>query len=113
MAVDYIIELLWFDGDGRVYSLSGWGEAVIWPQAAEGTISLTAVQLSLLLEGIDWRRPEENLDAAGSGVIGIRGSPYPCGFYCALSRHNHGKLRSSFRRRYQTSINLIIEGCGP
>jgi transposase len=29
----------------------------IWPQAEEGTVSLSRAQLSMLLEGIDWRRP--------------------------------------------------------
>jgi transposase len=29
----------------------------VWPQATSGTVSLTAAQLSMLLEGIDWRRP--------------------------------------------------------
>ena len=29
----------------------------VWPQASEGTVSLTRAQLSMLLEGIDWRRP--------------------------------------------------------
>jgi transposase len=28
-----------------------------WPQAREGTVSLTPAQLSMLLEGIDWRMP--------------------------------------------------------
>ncbi len=27
------------------------------PQATSGTVSLTRAQLSMLLEGIDWRRP--------------------------------------------------------
>ena len=30
----------------------------VWPQASGGTVSLTAAQLSMLLEGIDWRRPQ-------------------------------------------------------
>jgi transposase len=30
----------------------------IWPQAQSGTVSLTPAQLSMLLEGIDWRRPQ-------------------------------------------------------
>ena len=30
----------------------------IWPQATEGTVCLTRAQLSMLLEGIDWRRPQ-------------------------------------------------------
>jgi transposase len=28
----------------------------IWPQAKDGTLSLTAAQLSMLVEGIDWRQ---------------------------------------------------------
>jgi transposase len=30
----------------------------VWPQAQEDTVHLTSAQLSMLLEGIDWRRPE-------------------------------------------------------
>jgi transposase len=30
----------------------------VWPQATHGTASLSAAQLSMLLEGIDWRRVE-------------------------------------------------------
>jgi hypothetical protein len=29
----------------------------IWPQAEQGAMSLTRAQLSMLLEGIDWRQP--------------------------------------------------------
>ena len=29
----------------------------IWPQATGGVVSLTPAQLSMLPEGIDWRRP--------------------------------------------------------
>jgi transposase len=29
----------------------------VWPQAESGTVSLTRAQLSMLLEGIDWRQP--------------------------------------------------------
>ena len=29
----------------------------VWPQATGGVVSLTPAQLSMLLEGIDWRRP--------------------------------------------------------
>lgn len=29
----------------------------VWPQATSGTVSLSRAQLSMLLEGIDWRRP--------------------------------------------------------
>ncbi|MBV9727395.1 MAG: IS66 family insertion sequence element accessory protein TnpB [Gammaproteobacteria bacterium] len=29
----------------------------VWPSAKEGVVSLTPAQLSMLLEGIDWRMP--------------------------------------------------------
>jgi transposase len=29
----------------------------VWPKAENGTVSLSRAQLSMLLEGIDWRRP--------------------------------------------------------
>jgi transposase len=29
----------------------------IWPQAHSGSVALSAAQLSMLLEGIDWRHP--------------------------------------------------------
>jgi transposase len=53
-----LIKVLWWDGDG----LCLFGKRLergrfIWPQADNGTVSLTPAQLSMLLEGIDWRRP--------------------------------------------------------
>jgi transposase len=30
----------------------------VWPQATSGAVSLTSAQLSMLLEGIDWRMPQ-------------------------------------------------------
>ncbi|WP_348522700.1 IS66 family insertion sequence element accessory protein TnpB [Acidocella aquatica] len=29
----------------------------LWPQARDGSVLLTTAQLSMLLEGIDWRAP--------------------------------------------------------
>ena len=29
----------------------------VWPQAKDGAVSLTVAQLSMLVEGIDWRMP--------------------------------------------------------
>jgi transposase len=34
----------------------------VWPQATSGTVSLSGAQLSMLLEGIDWRRPERTFE---------------------------------------------------
>ena len=30
----------------------------VWPSAETGSVHLTPAQLSMLLEGIDWRHPE-------------------------------------------------------
>ena len=53
-----LIKLLWWDGDGLCLFVKRLERGrFIWPQAEEGTISLSRAQLSMLLEGIDWRRP--------------------------------------------------------
>ena len=53
-----LIKMLWFDGDGlRLFAKRLERGRFIWPQATSGTVSLTAAQLSMLLEGIDWRHP--------------------------------------------------------
>ena len=58
-----LIKLLWFDGDGLcLFSKRLERGRFIWPQAMSGTVSLTRAQLSMLLEGIDWRRPERTWD---------------------------------------------------
>lgn len=48
-----LIKLLWFDGQGLRLERGRF----IWPQASDGRIVLTPAQLSMLLEGIDWRMP--------------------------------------------------------
>ena len=53
-----LIKVLWFDGDGLCLFAKRLEKGrFIWPQAMNGTVSLTPAQLSMLLEGIDWRRP--------------------------------------------------------
>ena len=53
-----IIKLLWWTGDGLcLLSKRLERGRFIWPQASSGTVTLTQAQLSMLLEGIDWRQP--------------------------------------------------------
>jgi transposase len=53
-----LIKLLWWSGDGLcLFAKRLERGRFIWPQATSGTVSLTPAQLSMLLEGIDWRRP--------------------------------------------------------
>ena len=53
-----LMKLLWFDGDGVCLLAKRLERGrFVWPQAASGSVCLSAAQLSMLLEGIDWRRP--------------------------------------------------------
>jgi transposase len=53
-----LIKVLWWDGDGLcLFAKRLERGRFIWPQASDGAISLSRAQLSMLLEGIDWRRP--------------------------------------------------------
>jgi len=54
-----LIKILWWSGDGmNLYAKRLEKGRFIWPQAESGSVHLSAAQLSMLLEGIDWRRPE-------------------------------------------------------
>ena len=53
-----LIKMLWWDGDGLcLFAKRLERGRFIWPQVTSGTVALTPAQLSMLLEGIDWRRP--------------------------------------------------------
>jgi transposase len=53
-----LIKLLWWDGDGLCLFAKRLEQGkFVWPKAEAGTVSLTRAQLSMLLEGIDWRQP--------------------------------------------------------
>jgi transposase len=54
-----LVKLLWSDGDGMCLLAKRLERGrFVWPQAESGSVALSAAQLSMLLEGIDWRRPE-------------------------------------------------------
>jgi transposase len=54
-----IVKLLWWDGDGLcLFAKRLERGRFIWPKAENGTVHLSRAQLSMLLEGIDWRRVE-------------------------------------------------------
>jgi len=53
------IKVLWWSGDGLCLFIKRLEAGYfIWPQASSGSVQLSAAQLSMLLEGIDWRRPQ-------------------------------------------------------
>lgn len=54
-----LIKVLWADRDGLcLFAKRLERGRFVWPRASSGTVHLTPAQLSMLLEGIDWRRPE-------------------------------------------------------
>ena len=54
-----LVKLLWWSGDGmNLFAKRLERGRFVWPQAQSGTVSLSAAQVSMLLEGIDWRRPQ-------------------------------------------------------
>jgi transposase len=53
-----IVKVLWFDGDGLCLLARRLERGrFVRPQASSATVSLSRAQLSMLLEGSDWRAP--------------------------------------------------------
>ena len=56
-----LIKIIWWDGQGAcLFSKRLERGRFVWPSAQEGKIALTAAQLAMLLEGIDWRLPQRS-----------------------------------------------------
>lgn len=67
-----MVKMLWFDGDGLcLLSKRLERGRFIWPKAESGTISLSRAQLSMLLEGIDWRRPERTSERVWTPPVAV------------------------------------------
>ena len=63
-----LVKLLWYDGQGLcLFSKRMDRGRFIWPITKAGKVSLTAAQLSMLLEGIDWRRPVRTWQPEAAG----------------------------------------------
>lgn len=61
-----VIKLLWSSGDGLcMFAKRLEHERFVWPQATDGKVHLTPAQLSMLLQGINWKRP------AHVGVVNV------------------------------------------
>jgi transposase len=54
-----LVKLLWHDGQGLwLFAKRLEKGHFVWPTTDVGRVSLTPAQLSMLLEGIDWRMPQ-------------------------------------------------------
>ena len=55
-----LVKLLWYDGQGLcLFSKRMDRGKFVWPTTKMGKVTLSAAQLSMLLEGIDWRMPQK------------------------------------------------------
>lgn len=53
-----LIKVIWWDGQGAcLFAKRLERGRFVWPAAKDGKVSVSPAQLSMLLEGIDWRAP--------------------------------------------------------
>jgi transposase len=53
-----LLKVLWWDGQGLCLLAKRLERGrFVWPSPADGVVALSPAQLSMLLEGIDWRMP--------------------------------------------------------
>jgi transposase len=63
-----LIKILWHDGLGMsLYAKRLERGRFIWPSPVGGAISISAAQLSYMLEGIDWRNPQRTWRPLAAG----------------------------------------------
>jgi transposase len=63
-----LIKAIWHDGVGlSLYAKRLDRGRFIWPQTVDGVVFLTVGQVSYLLEGIDWRNPQQTWRPLAAG----------------------------------------------
>jgi len=63
-----LIKVLWWDGQGLCLFAKRLEKGrFVWPVTKEGSVTLTPAQVSMLLEGIDWRTPQRTWQPTVAG----------------------------------------------
>ena len=63
-----LIKIIWHDGIGMsLYAKRLDRGRFIWPQTVGGAVALTTAQLGYMLEGIDWRHPQQTWRPSAAG----------------------------------------------
>lgn len=63
-----LLKILYWDGQGFCLFAKRLEKGrFIWPVTKEGAVTLTSAQLSMLLEGIDWRAPQRTWQPTVAG----------------------------------------------
>ena len=65
-----LVKIVWWDGQGAcMFSKRLEKGTFIWPSSTEGKVFVTPAQLSMLLEGIDWRMPKRTWRTLTAGTL--------------------------------------------
>ena len=63
-----LAKILWHDGIGlSLYAKRLDRGKFIWPSALDGVVSISAAQMAYMLEGIDWRNPQQTWRPKSAG----------------------------------------------
>ena len=63
-----LMKIIWWDPQGAcLFTKRLERGRYVWPAAKDGKVNLSPSQLAMLLEGIDWRRPQKTWKPATSG----------------------------------------------
>ncbi len=65
-----LLKIIWWDQQGAcLFSRRLERGRFVWPAAKDGKVSMSASQLSMLLEGIDWRMPQKTWKPLTTGLF--------------------------------------------
>lgn len=71
-----LLKIVWWDGQGAcLFSKRLENGRFVWPSPADGKLSVTSAQLSMLLEGIDWRMPKRTWKPLTTGNLSTNPAP--------------------------------------
>jgi len=63
-----LLKVLWHDGVGMsLYTKRLERGRFLWPSPADGCVAISASQLSYMLDGIDWRNPQQTWRPQAAG----------------------------------------------
>jgi transposase len=63
-----LIKILWHDGLGMsLYAKRLERGRFIWPSPADGVVAISSSQLAYMLDGIDWRNPQQSWRPRSAG----------------------------------------------
>jgi transposase len=63
-----LVKILWHDGIGMsLYAKRLERGRFIWPSVVDGAVTISPAQLGYMLEGIDWRNPQQTWRPSAAG----------------------------------------------